>query len=87
MRIDLYTKTILTFIALLLAVIALKPIIQPTPALAQANMSGVQFTAVGREIAFFDPKSGDVWQYDTYLNAPYPIKHFKLTKLGMPLGR
>ena len=29
MRIDLYTKTMLTLIALLLAVIVLKPILQP----------------------------------------------------------
>ena len=84
MRIDLYTKTILTFIGLLLAVIALKPIIQPTPALAQANMSGVQFSAAGGTLYFFDPKSGDVWMYTTQL---HQIDHFKLTQLGQPLGK
>jgi hypothetical protein len=52
MRIDLYTKTILTFIAVLLAVIALEPIVQPTPALAQANMSGVQFSSSSSDISF-----------------------------------
>jgi hypothetical protein len=83
MRIDLYTKTILTFIALLLAVIALKPIIQPTTALAQGNMSGVQFSASSSDISFFDPKSGDVWKY--YAPSPNPVNHFKLTGLGMPL--
>jgi hypothetical protein len=85
MRIDLYTKTILTLIAVLLAVIALKPIIQPTPALAQANTSGVQFSASSSDISFFDPKSGDVWKY--YAPSPNPVNHFKLTNLGTPLER
>ena len=35
MRIDLYTKTILTLIALLLAVIVVKPILQPQSAMAE----------------------------------------------------
>jgi len=85
MRIDLYTKSILTLIALLLAVIVLKPIIQPTPALAQANMSGVQFSASDSSVTFFDPKSGDAWRY--HVPIQNQIEHFKLTKLGMPLGQ
>ena len=35
MRLDLYTKTMLTFIALIFAVIALKPIFQPPAVMAQ----------------------------------------------------
>jgi hypothetical protein len=85
MRIDLYTKTILTLIALLLAVIVLRPIIQPTPALAQANMSVLQFSQSGGMFYFFDPRSGDVWEYNTLTSNG--IKHFKLEKLGLPLGR
>ena len=41
MRIDLYTKIILTLIALLLAVFALKPILQPTAVMAQGNFAGI----------------------------------------------
>jgi hypothetical protein len=37
MRLDLYTKTMLTFIALILAVIALKPILQPPVVIAQGR--------------------------------------------------
>jgi len=84
MRIDLYTKTILTLIALLLAVIVLKPIIQPTPALAQANVGLVQFSASQGELYFFDQKNGDIWQYR---ESGQLEGHSKLAKLGMPLGR
>jgi len=47
MRIDVYTKTILTLIALLLGAVAFRPIVQPTPALAQANLSAFQITGGG----------------------------------------
>ena len=45
MRIDLYTKTILTIIALLLAVFTLKPIFQPQAAMAQGGYAGIQFSS------------------------------------------
>jgi hypothetical protein len=83
--VDLYTKTILTLIALFLAVIALRPIVQPAPALAQANLGGVQFSASDQFIAFFDPRSGDVWQYSN--SGLMNVYHYKLTKLGTPLGK
>jgi hypothetical protein len=63
MRIDRYTKTILTLIALLLAVIVLKPIFQPQPAVADGRYSSVQFSYSGGNHAFFDTRSGDVWEY------------------------
>jgi hypothetical protein len=63
MRIDLYTKTILTIIALLLAVIALKPLFQPQPAMAEGKYAGIQFSYSGNNHAFFDARSGDVWEY------------------------
>jgi hypothetical protein len=63
MRIDLYTKTILTIIALLLAVIVLKPLFQPQPAMADGRYSSVQFSYSGGNHAFFDTRSGDVWEY------------------------
>jgi hypothetical protein len=88
MRIDLYTKTILTLVALLLAVIVLKPIIQPTPALAQTNLSGVQFEEYGGDYYFFDQKTGDIWCYTPHGATGAPvISHQKVTKLGLPLGQ
>ena len=47
MRIDLYTKTILTLIALLLAVFTLRPILQPQAAMAQGADAGIQFSYSG----------------------------------------
>src|ERR1700690_3197621 len=63
MRIDLYTKTILTLIALLLAVFALKPVFQPQSAMAQGGFAGIQFSYSGGNHAFFNTNTGDVWEY------------------------
>jgi len=84
MRIDLYTKTILTVIALLLAVIALKPIVQPQPAMAQGNFSGVQFSYSGGAHLFFDSRTGDIWDYDGNGGLR---RHFKVTQLGKDLAQ
>ena len=64
MRIDLYTKTILTIIALFLAMTVLKPIFQPQPAMAEGKYAAIQFSYSGGDHAFFDTRSGDVWEYD-----------------------
>jgi hypothetical protein len=53
MRVDHYTKTILTIIALLLAVIALHPIINPQPVMAQGSGGSVQFSMSGADICFY----------------------------------
>jgi len=79
MRIDLYTKTILTIIALLLAVIVLKPIFQPQPAMADGKYVGVQFSYSGGNHAFFDTRSGDVWEYGD--NGQFR-QHYKVHELG-----
>lgn len=44
MRIDVYTKTILTPIALFVGVFTVKPIIQPQAAFAQGGFAGIQFS-------------------------------------------
>jgi hypothetical protein len=79
MRIDLYTKTILTLIALLLAVIVLKPIFQPQPAMAEGKYVGVQFSYSGGNHAFFDTRSGDVWEYGD--NGQFR-QHYKVHEFG-----
>jgi hypothetical protein len=81
MRIDLYTKIILTVIALLLAVIALTPLVQPQPAMAQGSFSGVQFA--GGSLSFFDTRTGDIWQYGYAYGEV--MGHFKVIQLGKPL--
>jgi hypothetical protein len=63
MRIDLYTKTILTLIVLLLSVFALKPVFQPQTAKAAGAFAGVQFSYSGGNHAFFNVNTGDVWEY------------------------
>jgi len=79
MRIDRYTKTILTIIALLLAVIVLKPLFQPQPAMADGKYVGVQFSYSGGNHAFFDSRSGDVWEYGD--NGQFR-QHYKVHEFG-----
>jgi hypothetical protein len=79
MRIDLYTKTILTFIALLLAVIVLNPILQPQAAKAGGPFSSFQFSYSGGSHAFYDTRSGDVWEYGD--NGHFK-QHYKVHEFG-----
>ena len=78
----MYTKIILTVIALLLTVIALTPFVQPQPAMAQGSFSGVQMAVTGENTYFFDTRTGDLWQYDVNLF----MYHKKLTQLGKSLA-
>jgi hypothetical protein len=61
MRIDLYTKAVLTVIALLLAAIVFKQYASPDAvALAQGPFAGVQFTGRGSGYrSFFDTRTGE----------------------------
>ena len=79
MRIDLYTKIILTLVALLLAVSVLRPILQPQAAMAQGNFAGVQFSYSAGNHAFFDSRSGDVWEYGD--NGHFK-QHYKVREFG-----
>jgi len=79
MRIDLYTKTILTFIALLLAVIVLNPILKPQAAMADGPFSSFQFSYSGGSHAFYDTRSGDVWEYGD--NGHFK-QHYKVHEFG-----
>jgi hypothetical protein len=84
MRIDLYTKTIVTLIALFLAVLVFKPMFQPQAALAEGNFAGIQFSYSGGNHAFFDARSGDVWEYGD--NGKFH-QHYKVSELGKDHGR
>jgi hypothetical protein len=84
MRSDVYLKTILTIIAVFLAVIALKPLIQPQAALAEGGFAGIQFSFSGGNHAFFDTRSGEVWEYGDHGNFR---NHYKIHELGKDHGR
>ena len=82
MRIDVYTKAVLTIIAVMLAVIAIQPFITPqTTARAQSAFASLEF--IGD--AFFDTRTGDVWWYNTDSGAV--SDHFRMTRPGQPLIR
>jgi hypothetical protein len=84
MRIDFYTKTIVTVIALLLAVMVLKPIVQPQTAIADGGFAGIQFSYSGGNHAFFNANTGDVWEYGDHGNFR---NHYKIHELGKDHGR
>lgn len=84
MGLSLYTKTIFTLIALLLAVIALKPIFQPQPVMAQGAYAGIQFSYSGGNHAFFNANTGDVWEYGDHGNFR---NHYKVKEFGKDHGR
>ena len=79
MRIDFYTKTILTLIALLLTVIVVKPILQPQATMAEGKYAAIQFSYSGGNHAFFDTRSGDVWEYGD--NGQFH-QHYKVHEFG-----
>jgi hypothetical protein len=83
MRIDWYTKGVLTVIAVLLGVIALRPYVSPDAvAHAQGSLSGVQvWYGDVASPKFFDPRTGDVWGYST----GKPESRYRLTGVGAPL--
>jgi hypothetical protein len=85
MRPDLYTKAVLTVIAIMLTVLVLKPFSNPpTTAQAQGSFSGVMFAASGA-YEFFDPRTGELWVY----GAPDGtlVSKFRVTRFGQPLTK
>jgi hypothetical protein len=83
MRIDWYTKGVLTVIAVLLGVIALRPYVSPEAVHAQGSFAGLQFSGRTNDYQFFDSRTGDIWWY----NIDSAPEHYRLTKLGTPLVR
>ena len=88
MRIDLYTKTILTLIVLLLTVIVMKPVLQPQTALADGAFAGIQFSYSGGNHAFFNANTGDVWEYsdrgDFHQNITESVNSVRITGASQP---
>jgi hypothetical protein len=80
-----YLKAILTVIALLLAVLVLRPAFQPTPASAQGSYADLYIepgttmlrkpdgTAQLEGKVVIDLRTGDVYGFPTLTSAPYPV--------------
>jgi hypothetical protein len=63
MKPDLYTKVVLTAIALALVRIACNQYVHPaTTAQAHGAYAGVQFAGQGDNLWFFDSRTGDVYK-------------------------
>ena len=78
MKPDLYTKAVLTVIAFMLVMIGCRQYVSPTTVVqAEGPFASVQFT--GTAYSFFDPRTGEVWQY--YNDGTVGV-HFRITKLG-----
>lgn len=94
MKPDVYTKTILTIIAMMLTVIACNQYVNPaaTVSAQTSQLAGVQFS-INRPadtISFFDTRTGELWNYDLRngnmlgMNGN-ALGRWKLTALGQPL--
>jgi hypothetical protein len=89
MRIDLYTKTILTLIFVMLTLIACKSVVQPLGVAADGPFAGVQFSGQINGFWTFDTKTGDVWAYEAIQGGLMGNWHHvgKISQIGQPLTR
>lgn len=90
MTLDRFTKTMLTVVAVLLAMIAFRPIVHPPAVQAQASEAypfyiepGVTMlrkpdgtSQVYGKVAV-DMRNGDIWGFPTTVQGPYPIDNAK----------
>jgi hypothetical protein len=82
MRIDRYSKVVLTVIALLLGLIVCRQYGSPETVAAQGSLIGVQMAVTPLGYTFFDTRSGEVWEYS---GANLHAKH-RMIKLGQALA-
>ena len=85
MRTDLYTKTLLTLIAGLLAILALRPVLIPATAHAQSDSRDLYIepgyttlrkpdgTAQLSGKVVINRRTGEIWGFPTLGPSPYPI--------------
>jgi hypothetical protein len=86
MKPDLYTNAVLTVIALLLAVLALRPAAAPPPVLAQANSKDIYIepgivgirrpdgSSMGEGRMVVDLRTGAIWGFPSNVSgSPYPV--------------
>ena len=92
MRIDLYTKFLLTVIALALLTIACNSLFQPSRVSADSPLMGMQFAMIGTGgFLAFDGKTGDIWYYQItgdegkFVRNTGALHVGKMTQPGKPL--
>lgn len=85
LNLDIYSKCVLTLIAILLGVIALKPIAHPSTVSAESNYSYLYIeprtttlrkpdgTQQVEGKVVIDMRNGDVWGFPTLSSAPFPV--------------
>lgn len=86
MRVDLYTKCVLSVIAILFGVIALRPVAHPRAVAAASSdysylyveprVTAIRRPDGGEQVqgkVFIDLRNGDVWGFPTLSGAPYPV--------------
>ncbi len=92
MMLDRFTKAMLIVIAVLLAMIAFRPIVRPAPVEAQASEAypfyiEPGFTTLRKpdgtaqvygKVAI-DMRNGDIWGFPTIVQGPYPVDNAKST--------
>lgn len=85
MKLDWTVKILLALAVLFLAVIALRPLLEPAPVLAQASEEHTFYVEPGTTMlrkpdgtsqvygkVFIDMHTGDVWGFPTNTTDPYP---------------
>ena len=85
MRTDLHQRIVLTAIAILLAILALRPAANPTPVMAQSGgypyyvepgvttLRKPDGTAQMQGKVIIDLRTGDIYGFPTLSGAPYPL--------------
>jgi hypothetical protein len=89
MKPDIYTKAVLTVIAVALAVIACNQAVRPS-ATVQAQVppapfAGVLYSTDGSRPTFFDQRTGEIWEYHDYSVGAKVATKYRISKLGQPL--
>ncbi len=92
MQFDRFTKAMLVIIAILLGVVALRPMAQPIPVRAQAEEGYPFYVEPGYTTLrkpdgtsqmygkmVIDMRSGDIWGFPTLVQGPYPVDNGKTT--------
>jgi hypothetical protein len=86
MKPDLYTKAVLTVIALVLVLIACNQYVHPAAtASAQGPLANVQFSGNTGSFTLFDQRTGDVWSYNLAGPANMMLQHTKVSAPGRPV--
>jgi hypothetical protein len=76
MRVDWYAKLMLTVIALLLAVVALRPFFTPLSVSAEASVPSFQYTGGAGGFWAIETRTGRVWLFEDQGNGHFKIRPY-----------